>query len=340
MKLSNQIQRVMQRSSVSIVSFLALSIGMPIAAAFAAPAAPGFIVDTFASVPDPLKISFAPSGELYVGRNLAGDPGGSTKIHRVGAGGSPVVEFGPALLDPDAVLFDAGGSFAATPGSVIVGGLVTAGVNGAIYVIDPGGIGSTVIGPTNLLDNPSDMTFDGAGRLLFTDHGHQDVKVSSGGTPTTLFSLGSNTLSVAYDPTTDRVYSNALDGTIRIHQPDGTLIDAAFATSDEAIAVGPGSAAFGNDIYTVDNVSGELIRIDLTGIAAVIGTGFDAVRDLEFGPDGALYASEADNHRILRIAPIVAVPMLSAGGWVALTIFLGASAWWFLSRRQEMHFTR
>ena len=58
MKLSRQIQRVMRRSSVLVVSFLALSIGMPIAAAFAAPAAPGFIVDTYASVPRTLEAFF------------------------------------------------------------------------------------------------------------------------------------------------------------------------------------------------------------------------------------------------------------------------------------------
>ena len=102
--------------------------------------------------------------------------------------------------------------------------------------------------------------------------------------------------------------------------------------SDEAIAVGPGSGAFGSDVYTVNNSNGELIRIDLAGNATVIGTGFDAVRDLEFGPDGALYASEADNDRILRIAPIPPVPLLSTGGWGVLTILLSASAWWTLAR--------
>jgi hypothetical protein len=57
----------------------------------------------------------------------------------------------------------------------------------------------------------------------------------------------------------------------------------------------------------------------------VIGSGFSEVRDLEFGPDGSLYASEAGNHRIVRIAP-VDVPALSPHGWVALAIFLGVSA--------------
>jgi hypothetical protein len=331
MESSYQDQGTAQRSCIAIASCLALFVTLQAQVAFAQATAPGFTVATFASVPDPLKISFAPNGELYVGRNPAGNPGGSTKIHRIGAGGSPVLEYGPAFPDPDAVLFDANGSFAPIPGSVIVGG-ITSGTAAAIHVIEPGGAGSTIIGPTSLLDNPSDMTFDGSGNLLFTDHGNQDVKVTSGGTPTTLIALSSKTLSVAYDPATDRIYSNALDGTIRIHQSNGTLIDAAFAISDEALAVGPGSGTFGNDVYTVNNSNGELTRIDLAGNATVIGTGFDAVRDLEFGPDGALYASEAGNHRILRIAPIPSIPLLSTGGRVALTILLSTSALWIRAR--------
>jgi hypothetical protein len=53
---------------------------MHAAAASAEPAAAGFQVETYASVPDPLKITFAPNGELYAGRNPAGNPGGTKSI--------------------------------------------------------------------------------------------------------------------------------------------------------------------------------------------------------------------------------------------------------------------
>ncbi len=76
------------------------------------------------------------------------------------------MEFGPALPDPDAVLFDATGAFASMPGSAIVGGIANPGVDAAIHVIAPDESASTVIGPSTQLDDPSDMTFDGAGRLL------------------------------------------------------------------------------------------------------------------------------------------------------------------------------
>lgn len=314
------------RSALAIVASLAVSAGLTPADAFAQSVTTGYSLDVYAPVPDPLKLSFSPGGDLFVGRNPAGDPGGSSRIHRVGPGGTPVVEYGPPLSDPDAVLFDADGDFAPIPGSVIVGGIVNAGVDAAIHAIAPDESATTVIGPTSLLDNPSDMTFDGAGRLLFTDHGNQDVKVSTGGTPTTLISLGSNSLSVAYDPTTDRVYSNALDGVIRIHQSNGTLIDGSFATSDEAVTVGPGDAWFGNDVYTVNNSTGELLRIDLSGTPSVIGTGFAGIRDLEFGPDGALYASDATNHRILRVGP-PAIPLLPPGTAIPVAALLSLFGW-------------
>jgi hypothetical protein len=87
---------------------------------------PGFTVSTYATVTDPVNLSFDPSGVLYVGRDNYGSGGGyidAVKIHRIGVGGSPVVEYGAsAIYDPDAVLFDAAGSLSGTPGSVLVSG--------------------------------------------------------------------------------------------------------------------------------------------------------------------------------------------------------------------------
>ncbi len=73
-------RRVVGRSRIAFAVSLALAIGMHAAAASAEPAAAGFQVETYASVPDPLKITFAPNGELYGGRNPAGNPGGTKSI--------------------------------------------------------------------------------------------------------------------------------------------------------------------------------------------------------------------------------------------------------------------
>ena len=49
-----------------------------------------------------------------------------------------MVDYGPALYDPDGVLFDAVGAISGTPGSVLVARLTSPpGVNGEISVITP-----------------------------------------------------------------------------------------------------------------------------------------------------------------------------------------------------------
>jgi len=137
------------------------------------PSVPGFAVTTYATVTDPITLSFAPDGTLYVGRDAAGTPGGTSaqavKIHRVGPGGSPVVEYGAsAVPDPDAVLFDATGRFSGTPGSVLVGGL-TPSNQGQVVAILPDGTLRQVFGPTGSFLNPVTLVLDSAGRLLFGD---------------------------------------------------------------------------------------------------------------------------------------------------------------------------
>jgi hypothetical protein len=76
----------------------------------------GYSVETYAAVPDPVKISAAPDGTLFVGRDLSGSGGNSgaaTRIHRVTPGNPPLVtEFGDLLDDPDAVLADPTGILA------------------------------------------------------------------------------------------------------------------------------------------------------------------------------------------------------------------------------------
>ena len=284
---------------------------------------PGFTVETYASVSDPVKLSFAPNGDLYVGRDLSGSGGTNAdpaRIHRVLAGGSVVEEFGTSIDDPDAVLFDAIGLIAPSANSVLVGAQLSA-FEGAIYSIASGGSVTTVFGPTLVFLNPTDMLFDGTSRMVFTDHNNQDVKVTTGGTPTTLFSISSRTIGLAYDPNTDRLYTSGLDGTIRAHLSDGTLIDATFGAG-RAIAVAPGFG-FGTDLYAADKDTGELVRIDSTGNSTVMGTGFVSVNDLAFGPDGALYASEFDNDRILRIASAhQSVPATTEQGLILTALLL------------------
>ncbi len=283
----------------------------------ALPTVPGFVVEGYADVTDPIGLSFAPSGDLYVGRDNFHSGGGyvdPVKIHKVAAGGAPVQEYGvQAIPDPDAVLFDELGGPSGVAGSVLVGGVNTYGVDGMISAIAPDQTVSVLLGPLAAMMNPQSMVFDQNGRLLVANG-----EGAAGQTHIGVANIGNNTfdplINVAgtypYDlaiDATNRVSSSWEDGNIRIHNPDGSLVDDDFLTGlgRGAIVFGPGGLSWGTDLYALRRSTGELLRIDTLGSATVIGTGFtpDQDHDMTFGADKALYVSDASNDKILRIIP-------------------------------------
>ena len=62
---------------------------------------PGMVVQEYATLDGPVEIAFDPAGTAYVGHSLAHSGGGSgdpAKIHFVGYGGSPVLEYGDMAI--------------------------------------------------------------------------------------------------------------------------------------------------------------------------------------------------------------------------------------------------
>lgn len=293
---------------LSILCFMLCMMGGSLCMkAWADPNVPGSNVTASATVPNPLRLSFDPSGVLYVG-NGDNAPSGFM-IHRIGVGGSPVVGYGAsALFDPDAVLFDASGTISGTSGSILVGRQNVDGVaEGAITMIGPDQNILTLFGPTRAFRNPADMAFDSSGRLLFTDVDPdlRNVLVSSGGFPSVLFTLpsGARPDGIAID-SMDRIFTSATDGKIRIHDAVGNLVNGAFATglgADISLAFGMGGAGCETELYVID-ASGNFLRFDTLGNATLLGIGFVSVTDLAFGPDGAFYVSELSNNRVLRVS--------------------------------------
>lgn len=268
--------------------------------ASADPVVPGFTVTVYANIDGPVRLSFDPSGILYTGRETILNVSSEDFVGRIGIGGSPVSDYGTTKTpDPDAVLFDATGVVSGIPGSVLVAGFNASGGVGQISRIQPDQSVSTLFSGASL-DNPTQMTFDQGGRLLIATYSdpHGAVLVSSGGFPTPLFTLPVGPLGVAVD-SNNRIFTSS-GSTIRIHDAAGNLINGSFATVPNAssLAIGTGGV-FGNDLYTHN--ADSLYRVDALGGTTLIGTGFDTLSGIAFGPDGALYVSEHLNDRILRI---------------------------------------
>ena len=250
-------------------------------------------ITVYAHVPEPMKLSFAPDGSLYVGRQ----PG--LRIHRVGPGGQPVTEFGPPMIDPDAVLVDPAARIGEHKSAVLVGG---GGVLAAIHADET----ASVLFDTGF-DDVDDMKFDRHGRLVFSDD-RPRVLISTGAPPAVLFETPARPGSIAID-TRNRIFVALADGTIRIYGPDGRLVDSAFATGlaglDTYLAFpdAPGRAR-PTPLYVLSGTT--LLRFTPGGKAMTIGTGFvpgpSSGTGFVFGPDGALYVSDYYANRILRIA--------------------------------------
>ncbi len=326
-------QRSTRNQTMKAVACVAMVAALSLATtsdALALPTFTGANVEVYANVTDPIRLTFAPDGTLFVGRDNLGSGGlynDSVKIHRITPGGGSVSEYGVSgIPDPDTVLYDPTGDISGVAGSVLVGS-DTAG--GRIYAVRPD---ESIVSlfTTSALGNPNEMLFDSTGRLLVANLDSSDRRIleSTGATPTHLFGLptsGDRPVDLAVD-SSDRIYTRGTNGTIRQHDSTGTLLNGTFAsllpsTGDpgpNGLEFGTGGF-FGTDLYAAGE-NGDLWRIDSLGNTTQVGSGFNGVRDLRFGPDGALYVSEFAGDRVLRISHDCAVPEPSTYAMAGLAL--------------------
>ena len=302
--------RIARKIAFGFVCFISLLV--PSTALAAMPKATGATTVIYASVPDPVDIDIGDDGVMYVGRDRSGS-GGSTadavKIHRIGPGGSTIEEFGNATIpDPDAVVIDRHGAVSGTPGAVLVGGQLAlfGDSRGRLSSIAPDGRVTILADRNPILRNPDSFVFDQTGRLLMTtasaSQRDANVVAISEGSMVTLFAK-SGASSVAADSQNNIVVSSAFESTLSLYAFDGSLINSSFASVKPSAPLALAKGGFwGTDIYSV-GTSGELVRVSPNGDSLQVGSGFENVTAMVFGPDDALYLSEFTEDRILRLRP-------------------------------------
>lgn len=255
----------------------------------------GFKIAVYASVSEPMKLTFAPDDTLYVGRQ----PG--ARVHRIPPGGT-ASEFGGDQSDPDAVIVDTIGKISGVPNSVLVGG------GGILAAIHPNQV-STILFSSGFAD-VDDMKFDRNGRLIFSDDNPQVLSLTgnaqTGDSPQVLFTTPSRPGSIAISDD-NQIFVALADGTIRIYNANGTPAGTfafGLAGLDTYLEFGPGEGGFGHALYVLSG--SNLLRINMQGKMTTIGSGFStgpsSGTGFIFGPDKALYVSDYPNNRVLKIS--------------------------------------
>jgi hypothetical protein len=195
------------------------------------PVVPGFTVEVYATVTNPNGLDFDADGNLFTGRHDPNNPTGDDllSLHTIAPGGSPAVEFGPALPDADGVVVDLDGSITGTAGAAISGGRGHFTLNGQLAAVLPDGTLMTLHPPTtNLLGNPNYLA-RGRDGLLFTDSAKTKVfEFVAPGPPTVLIDSPSGPVFIVVD-STHRIFVSHTDGILRIWDADGVLVDGSFA---------------------------------------------------------------------------------------------------------------
>lgn len=299
----------MLRSRWLLLASLCSSSVVPAAAR--AQSMPGYLIQPYANVPNPVRISVGSNGDIYVGRDPSSSGSNTAyRIHRVTNGGATVTEFGNATIpDPDAVFYDETGLYSGVAGAVLVGSLIS-GTTGRISRIEPNGT-VTTLHQFSGLENPSDFVVDRAGRLLISEakaSGSRFGEVwykTGAGAPVRLIQLAvaNGAMPFVAADLSNRLYTSSADGRIRLYASDGTLLDNEVVSFAGYNLIGfPASGTdFEPTLHLLRQSTGEVFLVDTNGQATLVGTGFSVAMALHFGPDGALYVSEHGRDRIVRI---------------------------------------
>jgi hypothetical protein len=295
----------------------------------------------YALAPAPRGMTFDTTGNLFVANGSPGTPNPATPVTRIGPGGTPVVPLtaynvfhytNDFVRD---VAIDNSGSLTGHAGELLIGILVEIGV------IDASGQFSSLI---HVPYTFHDMEFDHQGRLMvLVNDGPNEGRALyaitrqggtiQGATTISWLNLPGYARNIAIAPD-DRIMISSTDGVISEWSRDGALINGSFATgfaqsngSATPMAFGPGGG-WGDDLYAIGN--GNLVRLYDDGYSTImtdLSSYSSFFTGMQFGSDGVLYLSDAQNERILAIA-------IPEPGSLALLTFAGISVLGQVIRRR------
>ena len=264
--------------------------------------AEGYAVEVYGHVSVlPGAIDFDNAGSLFIG-NEEGDEKFDVHIYKIEPGGGEGAPFGELLPDPDAVVVDKDGAFNGTAGAVLVGGNHDS--HGYVAYILPDGTTGFMWDDMKAPDNIGRMTFDTNDRLLLTGAGPGGIYRSPNPNRLPLLLSGpyqDGPQTVVTDAI-DRYYTSSSEGTVSFYSSAGVEIELNFATDlgfITELVVGPG-ADWSCDLYA-SNTDGELYRIQACGKVNLIGSGFNRIASIAFGPENALYIADYDTGDILKL---------------------------------------
>lgn len=291
----------------------ALALCLSPANSFAIPTVTNCTTTVYTNLTDPVMMSFAPDGSLFVGRDNSGSGGSSqdaVKIHRIGPNASSLAEYGnTAITDPDAVAYDAVGLVGGAPGNVLVGGSAAGSTANISRIGTNGGVAILFGGALTNIGNPRQMIFDAAGRLYISDTDFNRVVTTASSAAPTILCVSTGANAMVFDVSNRLAVASYTLPRIQLFSTNGTLLNSNFATiaPTAPLAAGKGDSFWGTDLYSF-NSSGQLIRIDPNGNVTPIGNGFSTGMNLAMGNDGALYVSYQLGDVIYKIKPTPRTP--------------------------------
>lgn len=285
-------------------------LGLSAASGLAEPTSGVLSIQRLATIEDMGRMAVNPAtGEIAFGRTGPGVA--EAQFIRVLAPNGTISQAGDiAIRDPDAVAWDMDGSFGPA-GSILVGS------NRGLFAITPGNHVNQFAWRGEDLINPEDLSMGADGALYYADYGLGKVM---------RLSVHGSFSEMMHKPSVTRLDVG----------PAGQIVavDLAGSLSSEAaapvgrfgeIAFGDGSANWGEDRYTIDLDFGNLLRIDESGHASVLATGFldglDAVQgslDAQIGflPTGEMVVGVAHTGAVYTLVPAPSSVVLAGLGAV------------------------